>query len=379
MPSPKLLFVLSNDFGELANALYLLQGYDFNATLLLPERLFAINRDTLPVPARCFRSLEEAIAAIDAEEPAIAFLFSGYLYAINQIFDLAATATLVEYLRQRCCLVTSDPFLGVLTNPEPASISRLHPQQQALVTHFARVSELVRDVIHLYLVPSETFAKTPSISFFNDRIIRTAQTLAADRQRLEQGEAIAPQTARWLFILASEDYSNQATAYGSDRWLQLLREKLRQAMESGKQPILIAPQSCIDSLRAIGVPEGALLLSFCNYDLFGRLLLDAEYVFYWNLFSNSIIPRIANRLPLFFFDRGHLARAIQPLFELGLREYYTNMPLPFLDFRQPLDPTAIATAAAAQAETMEPVRTHFRSSPDPAAIVARLARNEISS
>src|SRR6516225_4660999 len=111
----ELLFVVSSDFGELANVLYLLRGYPFRATLLLPERLFSKNRDGLPVPVLPYRSTAEVLAAVRARQPDLVFLFSGYLLALNGILPLEGVAELVDVLgRQKIPVVTSDPFLGVM-------------------------------------------------------------------------------------------------------------------------------------------------------------------------------------------------------------------------------------------------------------------------
>src|SRR4051794_23969140 len=107
----KLLFVLSNDFGELANALELVAGTALETVLLMPDRLWQTNRDL--AGTHSYRGLADLIKAIDQQRPEVVFLFSGYLYAINQLLEVADVAALLQALKERHCrIVTSDPFLG---------------------------------------------------------------------------------------------------------------------------------------------------------------------------------------------------------------------------------------------------------------------------
>ena len=97
----KLLFVLSNDHGELSNAMYLVTGGAFETVLLMPERLFALNTSGLPGRAFRYGSVQDVIGCVDREAPDIVFLFSGYLYGINNLFDVdAVERTVSEIIRE---------------------------------------------------------------------------------------------------------------------------------------------------------------------------------------------------------------------------------------------------------------------------------------
>lgn len=85
----------------------------------------------------------------------------------------------------------------------------------------------------------------------------------------------------------------------------LVLDHLGNAIQHGRQPVLIAPAPCIDALRASGRATDAILLSFCRHDVFRQHLLDAEHAFYWNVFSNSILARVMNGLPVLFLARPH--------------------------------------------------------------------------
>jgi hypothetical protein len=370
----KLLFILSNDYGELSNALYLVMGEPFDTTLLMPGRLYALNKDSLVVPTRRYSVLADVIAAVEDESPDIIFIFSGYLYTINNIFDLPTLAKLVDSLRSRHCrVVTSDPFLGLMARLDNNTFSDRHPAKAALTNHFSRVFAVLRDVPHLYLVDIGTSANVSHVSFFNPHIVLDQAEKSARGEGLTQELGITEPEHVWLYVLASEDYGYQMGVHGGTRFENLLIARLRDAELARRQPVLIAPQPCIDSLRSHdALPQDALLLPFCRYDHFTSLLLAAEHAFYWNIFSNSLLLRVVNYRSVFFFAQGHMVHAIKPLFEVGMKYYYADSELPLLSPEQALVPEELASLARGQEQSLEAARSHFRRSPTPQEMVEQL-------
>lgn len=372
----KLLFVVSNDYGELADAMYLIRGTGFETVLLLPDRLFAMNAASLPVRNRCFRSVRDVTEAAAAEDPDLVFLFSGYLYAVNNIFSLDAVEELIGGLRgagRR--IITSDPFLGILSRLDGSTFSDRHPLQRQLTAHFSRLARLLSDLPHLYLVAPGEGSGLRTVSFFNPNILLSEEAVAECGRRLAGLPGLDPGKKRWLFILSLEDYGYQAGVHGRGAFDDLLVRKLQETAREGRQPVLVAPEACTAALRAAGrPPEEAILLPFCPYDLFLSLLFDAEYVFYWNIFSNSVPARAVNRLPLFFFDRGHMVHAIPPLFAEGMKRYFPGSELSYLDQIRELRAKDLVFPAAAQEESLQAARENLQSSPPPQEMVARLLR-----
>jgi hypothetical protein len=174
------------------------------------------------------------------------------------------------------------------------------------------------------------------------------------------------QRPRWLYALASEDYALQTALHGRDAFHALLIQRLEDAHRQGRQPVLVAPQACADVVRAAShsIPN-ALLLSFCSHGMFLGLLLEAEYAFYWNVFANSVPSRLVNQLPVFFFDTGHMARAIPALLELGLRSYYPGAQLPVLDIERAIDAQALAPYAQGEVNSLVVAAQRLRAGPSP--------------
>jgi hypothetical protein len=373
MAEPRLLFLLSGDYGELSSAVYFLRGTGLDATLLLPGRLFEVNRDTLPARSGRYDSLADVIGFLDSARPDLMLLFSGYLYAINGILELPAVEALLDELKaRRIRVVTSDPFLGLLRARGASPFSDRHPQRQWLTDHFARLATGLQDVTHLYLVPPDGVSGERKVSVFNPDIV-SESGMQQRTERLARRIALDPQRPRWLFLLASEDYGAQIARLGRDRFEALLLERLEDTARAGCQPLLMGPRPCVEVLSTAGrgIP-GLILMSFCAHDLFEDLLLEARYVFYWNVLSNSLLARMANRLPVLFFDRGHLANAMPALLELGLETYFDGAQLPLLDQRKALTPGVLAELAVAQDSTLRGALENFRRSPLPRALVRQL-------
>lgn len=372
----KLLFVLSNDYGELANAMYLLMGYEFRPVLLMPDRLFAVNRDNLPVPTARYSTLQDVLATVERERPDIVFLFSGYLYAINNIFDLQTVEKLVRELRNRGQrIVTSDPFLGAMAEVDASTFSDRHPRKQWLTDHFARLFQILREVPHLYLFDATAFPRTKSVSFYNPHILLRPDDLAESERTLAGRIGINPAKKHWVYVLSLEDYGGQVARHGRAKFDEMLMGTLQQTAQEGRQPVLVGPDVALGAIRGrVPAIDDLVLLAFCSHEVFRASLLGAEYAFYWNIFSNSIPARIANHLPVFFFDPGHMVHAIPPLFELGVKHYYAGAALTYLDQRQELRSAELASLAAGQEHIFREARERFRWSPMPDAMVEQILR-----
>jgi hypothetical protein len=314
---PRLLFVVSNDYGELSNALDLVRGQPFGASLLLPPRLAGSNASGLPVPSAGYRSVADVFEAVDRDRPDVVFLFSGYLFGVNQLFRVEETADLVRGLEARgVAVATSDPFLGLMARPNAATLAPGHPLGPVLVEHFGGLSPSLAGLVHVYFMPAEGVPVARKV-------------WASNPHAFEGGPGIDD---RWLYLLSEEDYGQQVGAMGKVAFDSALLALLKGASREGRRPVVLGPSACVEALArsATGV-EGVELRTFLGHADFRELLLGAGRVFYWNVFSNSILARVATGRPVSFFAPGHMAHAIPPLFEAGLRHYYSGGPPPLLD------------------------------------------------
>ena len=184
---------------------------------------------------------------------------------------------------------------------------------------------------------------------------------------------INPAKRHWVYVLSLEDYGGQVARHGRAKFDEMLIGTLQQTAQEGRQPVLVGPDVALGAIRGrVPAIDDLVLLEFCSHEIFKALLLRAEYVFYWNIFSNSIPARIANHLPVFFFDAGHMVHAIPPLFELGMRHYYVGAELTYLDQQQELTAAGLAVPAAEQEHVFRKAREYFPRSPTPDAMVEQI-------
>ena len=368
----RMLFLLSNDFGELSNALYVLSSQPFarEATLLLPPRIYRGNEQCIPGQVRQYSTLPDILGAVDDIAPDIVFLFSGYLFTINELFDLDEFTALIEALHAReCVLVTSDPFLGALSVPHVAAdFTRVHPP-------FEQVSRLLASAPHLYPSPCPGLSERIShVSVFNAELAERVDVDGQDRM-WEFLDVAAPEDRLpiWLFVISSEDHWIQVGKHGESGFAAHLIGLFESARLQGKQAVLVAPSACVAGIiQHHPADHGAVLRSFCSHRDFTALMKSAESAFYWNIFSNSLILRLSAGRPAFFFDVGHLVRNHSWLYKAAVDNYFLGWQPVCLDQQQALTTEVLRMVSAVEEPMVARVRDHLRSSPSPSQAVASL-------
>ena len=380
----RLLFVLDDDYGELTTLMYLVLGQDFarRATLLLPDRLYASNADALPGRTGRYGSPDDVLRVVDAERPHVAFLLSAYLYSVHGNMSLEALERLVELLRDRGCrVVTGDPFLGMLSRQDPRTLVEIDlPQgapasyreakaaQEALLhTHLPRSERILRRAHHLY----PAFADVPAslagapdarnVSFFNPRLL--LPDAAPGEGGPPRANAASDGAARphWLFILSMADFHTQTTFESHAEFAAIVVAKLVEAREAGRHPILIGPGELVETLiHRMPRADGVDVLRYCSFRRLISLLLTAEYAFYWNAVSHSLLIRLFNRLPVILFDKGHLVRNVRPMYRRVVDWYYQGWEPKFLDHRRPLALEVLEEHAADYRRAADRILQGFR-------------------
>ncbi len=397
----RLLFVIDHDFGALGTVMYLLHRQPLSAstTLLLPRRAYELNKVRLPIASRPYESLRDILDVVESESPDVVFLFSGYLFSAQGLLTFRALRKLIRALRQRGCKVaTSDPYLGTHYRIGDADmpvgqgaiqrnlerrLARL-PLAQGLIAQFARfyndrklkrevfrVAESLKDVTQIYPVPiepSEGGAKR--VSFFNPLFIRTPDELRSNAAAVAGPSDPALRGPRWLFVLAQFDLEFQEKKYGRKGFVELVAGKIREALDLGKLPMFIGPAAVTEELsRRFARDAGVSFLPTCSFEEFQQRLLDAEFVFYWQIFSTSAFFRLWNGLPVFFFDQGHNARLLKPLREAGLKHYYLAGSPIYLDIEKPLDAAELTRLGAGFRELALDIRERLAGLPTPEEMV----------
>lgn len=383
----RVLFILDNDFGELTTVMYLILGQECfrNARILLSPRLYQNNQDVLPGRVGVWTSERDLAEAIEAFQPAVVVLASGYLLPVHNLLTADAIERLCALARRHnAVVVTADPFLGLLTQwsgrlqqlisidiPENADESLRSVKRSAdrmLHNKLSEVEGALRDVPHLY--PShtdmdgvETFpTDSRNVSFFNDALLLPPHLNA-------MGLAGAP---HWMFVISEADYSTQFMFLGNAGFARVVAHLLAQTARLGRHAIVVGPAELLDLVKLeLPTDERIHLVRYCSFRRFMSLLLSAEYSFYWNVVSHSILMQLWNGRRVILFNRGHLARAVPPIYERVIAWYYQRWEPPYLDHNADLSLAALEHVAA-HAERRDQITERFRRAPSPAAVLASL-------
>lgn len=405
-PAPRLLFVIDNDYGALGTVMYLLhrQRLAARATLVLPRSRHELHKDQLSVASRPYQSLQDVLAIIEADPPDVVCLVSGYLLPRHNLLSIAALRKLIGLLRERGCKVaTSDPYLGTFEEVANANIlvrtGAFHRNlarylgglpsvyeffarlvelyiKKRLERHVRRLSKVMRDVTHIYPVPIDRAqAGARAISFFNPLYIRSPDELRANAAMVAAFPDMAPGKPRWLFVLAQFDLLYLEKKYGMRAFVEIVAAKIRETLACGKHATFIGPAAIIDELsRHFPRDSGVSLLARCAFEDFEQRLLDAEIVFYWQIFSTSAFLRLWNGLPVFFFDQGHSSRFSKPMHEAGLKYYFIGASPIYLDIEKPLDAAALMQLSGGFRASAEDSRQRLAHLPTPDAMVSAIMR-----
>ena len=175
-----------------------------------------------------------------------------------------------------------------------------------------------------------------------------------------------------MFILSNEDYVYQVQLLGEASFLETLDRRLSDSARARRLPYLVAPEECLRKLEKRPSAVRFEGFSKCGYRTFDQILMSAEYAFYWNAISNSILRRAVAELPVFFFHQGHLDHAVRGIRERAMAQYYKGASLPLLDPTLDLDPGLLEQLAKSQIQGFGEARESVFSQPSPDEMVERL-------
>lgn len=349
--APRTLVIVSSDYGEMGAAMYFLQGIDLPEppVVLLPDMLLAAAPMRSGLRLVRYGALADIWREIETFRPDVVALFSGYLLTIAPPFSLLKALVLMHRLRRRGVpVLTSDPFLGLLTSPRSLDFTSVLPQSRTLVPLAARsvavalrlylLKRHLRGCLHVYPAPIERLhgahaAGSGMQGFFNPALV----PVVAGRS------SAVP--ARWIFVLSNVDFQMQHQSLG-DAFVPHLLDRLRDAKRLGRVPVLVGTGPLIAAVRGAMVPDDEVEMhADTSYDTFMALLVQAEYAFFWNQYSFSLLHRVLRHQPAMFFDEGHMVRILPPLHDAGVRLFYDGWRPPLLAIDRALDATQLASMA----------------------------------
>jgi hypothetical protein len=267
-------------------------------------------------------------------------------------------------------ILTSDPFLGLL--PSPASLPfgdlRRRDGRSAFIGSCVLypVRHLLRHAWHIYPAPIERLPAQPGtrrLSYFNAAAQDAFSALRAD-------PAGRP---TWLYILSKADCTMLMKAQG-DRFVSRLVERLEDGVALGRDVLMIGPETLVMAVKErLGDRPGMSIRGEAPYASYMQDLMRAEYAFYWNYFSFSIMHRVLSGLPVFFFDEGHLPHILPAVGEAGVRMFYDGWRPPLLPIDGRLGEEDLARRAREATQEFRRIAEGMRRSPSPDELLRRVS------
>ncbi len=380
---PKTLFILDNDYGELTTILYLIQGQSCfsNSKLVLSPRVFQKNRNVLPERVAMWETEEDLENHLTSFQPDVLVLAAGYLIPVHNLLTNEALERICRLATdQNTTVITADPFLGLLSEwsskglnniisidiPTDADENLEMMKRRAdlkLHTELAGANAYLKDFHHLY--PTYTNMEGVDVfrsdeknrSFFNDQLVIP-------------DELQTPNSAdkpHWVFIISEVDFQTQSMHLGVPKFITIVLELLTQGAKLDRKIIFLGPSSLIEILHASEATAGydIHLFNFGAYEIVMSLLLTAEYSFYWNVVSHTILIQLWNGRPVILLDKGHLARSIPSLYERVIAWYYQGWEPRYFDQNDPISLEKLADYREEHAKQKAALMKAYRRAPSP--------------
>ena len=386
-----ILLVVCNDYGELALAMYLLNGQAFveQATLMLPPKLYANNPEILPGRTLAYDSTADIQKEVERRKSGILGLFSGYLLPVHRLCGTDELGELLQVVKDNGWnAFTSDPFVGLLDEGDAREIVTLQAPRWSLIwSIFAafekkRLSRLLEEMqgtlsgtphVYPFSEPKSATDRSPEKRLYYHNPIFARQSELA-LPGLGNQDSEAPAIQRWLFVLGDQDYIVQDTIHGNRKFRKILIDKLHETVEAGCVPTLIARQKVINWIHQYTpLADRMELLAQCDYSQFLSLLTESEYVFYWNATSFSCILRTLMGKPWFTFDDGHLLRGMNTDYASRVAEwFYRGSEPPRLSIGDKLTAVNLMQATLQYHQSAERIRQALQASNDPESLLASI-------
>jgi hypothetical protein len=375
----KIVAIASRDFGEFAGALYFLRGINpATPPILLTPRGSFEDQDLGPgVNWHTYTSLAELQLMISASQPDVVLLFSGYLLNIGGHLSVLRSLLLLRFLRRRRIpIMTSDPFIGLQIRP--SSLHFTHVVRSNLRIRVKAIAWLIAQLIawrtyvihralrreaHLYLAPLDSRFVRPGhrmLHYYNPR----------PQNPLSRSAAGSSHPDFWLFVMSQIDFAMQFEKLGP-RLATAIADRISDARGFGKSVVLIGPAPLLAMLKSHLVEDEHLILEErLPYGTYIERLVEAEYAFFWNYYSYTLIHRVIANRPIFFFDPGHMIAILPALDQAGIASFYRGWRPPLVNLEENFDPALLRMLEEETCISLAKMRDVLMMGADPAELLA---------
>lgn len=367
----KLLLVVSEDFGELGNALFFAAGNppSLQVQLLLPVSCRGRLPEDNPIPVQFFDSRRAVEQAVTDFKPDAVLFFSGYLLAMTRCLSLLDMCLLTKRLqKRRIPMMTTDPFDGLLAQSHRLSLSALASGGELTLR-----SRMLAIILKLhFFVLHRLLRKIPQLYPARDRNRPWCYYNPGWQSILPVAAARSDPAEHWLFVLSEADLRIQAHTAGLDGFVKHLAKHLGMVSRPGRRLTVIAPERLARPLGDLTRNLACDCLIRLPFPEFLHLLASADKVFYWNYFSFSVLFRMLLAKPTLFFHQGHMADIMPGLLDSGIALYYRGWYPPLQTLGEEMTDEALAACSEEFVLHAKQIHEEMSRSPTPQVLIERL-------
>ena len=318
----KAMFITTHDFGELSLATFLARNQEFEKIFIIPEQKAAYFDEVVNI-LYTYTNVTQLERIIDKETPNIIFLNTAYLFVNGNLATMESFKAFFSYLQQlKCPIVTSDPFARVYDSFPECSFKVNGQQLDKLKSEMSFLNNYLSELPHIYGFSCKNeFQNT--YSFYNKKYCKT--------QKIEDTEIV--EKDNWLFVLGELDF-NLLLGRHEKNFVTNLVARLQEISKNPNNVIrCVFPLRLVMILRDFLPPTDNIhILNFTSLRNFESLISISDVVFYWNVFSNSILMCYYYDVPFLCFEKGHIADLSPDLFKHMSEGIYRNGTPEFVDF-----------------------------------------------
>ncbi len=325
----KVLFITSQDFGELGLATFFSRNQPFQSVFVVPVAKRAYFDEVVDL-LYTYSTVTELERLIDREKPDVISLNTGYLIVNGGLATMADFQSFYAYLKTlNCPIITTDPFVRVYDSYPECSFALNGRALDNLKAEMSFLNEFLKDLPHVYGFPSSCGLEA-AYSFYNDRFCSPEKKCSEESANRNQ----------WFFVLGELDSKLLLEKYGED-FIRILANRLVEVCGNPDNTVFcVFPKNIADTLRELFTPlKNIQVMDYVSLNEFETLVRTSDVVFYWNVFSNSILLCYYYDVPFLCFDKGHIANLSEDLFNHMSEGIYRSGKPEFIDFFEPMEPS----------------------------------------
>ncbi|TPV55451.1 hypothetical protein FJ444_17290 [Aestuariibacter sp. GS-14] len=362
--SPKMLVIVSEDFGELGHATYFLTLYqEWDVKVAIPQNRMDIADHLDPKQKVCYRTFQDCEQILEEHKPVVVVLFSGYLLYTHEPYSfIKYTAFLTRLKSNGVQVLTSDPLLGIDIKLLSGNFAISSGQRRSIV-------QLTKSYIKsIYLAGRLQVLRR---HFANDTHIYPVPV--TDRINVKQPvyyrsncffEAIAQQPCNekhLVFVIAEIDYYRLLTNHPS--FVSEFVKTVNTLAEQGYVVQIVGTSALKAELCSHMLHSQIQCYGTLSFSQYNHMLDTCECAFFWNYFSFSVYRRILTAKPVIFLDEGHMLSMFPDLKKLGTNLLFNHQCPPVIAFTLLLDPVIFKQLKDDSVYLSQQIREYYHSQP----------------